>query len=251
MFKGFYNLTSAMFTHQENLNVIANNIVNVSTAGYKQDRYTASTFDEVMISRIGNKYMDSQELGGISYIRATDQVYTDFTQGTMEPTNISLDFAIIGDGFFAIEENNGDIEYTRMGDFSLDDDGYLCLPGYGQVLDPDGNPILLGTDKIYGDDAGNIFYDDGTWLGQIGIYVFEDNGVLQHNGYGLFDGEGAQSTDTGFQILNGYVERANTDMVKQMTEIITYERALQSAAQVSKMYDDVMTKATTEIGRMQ
>jgi flagellar basal body rod protein FlgG len=55
MFKGFYNLTSSMLTHQQNLNVIANNMVNISTAGYKQDRYTASTFDDVMYSRMGNK----------------------------------------------------------------------------------------------------------------------------------------------------------------------------------------------------
>ena len=51
MFKGFYNLTSSMLTHQQNLNVIANNMVNISTAGYKQDLYTASTFDDVMYSR--------------------------------------------------------------------------------------------------------------------------------------------------------------------------------------------------------
>ena len=56
MFKGFYNLTSSMLTHQQNLNVIANNMVNISTAGYKQDLYTASTFDDVMYSRMGNKH---------------------------------------------------------------------------------------------------------------------------------------------------------------------------------------------------
>ena len=58
MFKGFYNLTSGVLTHQRNLNVIANNMVNVSTPGFKQERYTATTFDEVMYSRVGNK--DSQ-----------------------------------------------------------------------------------------------------------------------------------------------------------------------------------------------
>ena len=47
MYKGFYNLTSAMLTHQNNLNVIGNNMVNISTAGYKQDRYVATTFDDV------------------------------------------------------------------------------------------------------------------------------------------------------------------------------------------------------------
>jgi flagellar basal-body rod protein FlgG len=253
MFKGFYNLTSAMFTHQENLNVISNNIVNISTAGYKEDRYTATTFDEVLMNRIGNKYLDSQELGDAtsSYIRATDHVYSDFTQGTLEPTDISLDFAISGEGFFAVQDINGNIEYTRMGTFSLDDEGYLCLPGYGQVLDPNGDPILLNTDKIYGDTEGNIYYNDGTLLARLGIYQFEDNAVLYHNGQGLFSGEGAVASDTGYEIWNTYVERSNTDMVRQMTEVITYERALQSAAQVAKMYDNLMTKATTELGRMQ
>ena len=52
------------------------------------------------------------------------------------------------------------------------------------------------------------------------------------------------------KVLNGYVERSNTDLIKQMTEMITYQRALQSAAQVSKMYDQLMTKATTDIGRL-
>ena len=56
--------------------------------------------------------------------------------------------------------------------------------------------------------------------------------------------------DAFMEVLNGYLERSNTDIVKQMTEMITYQRALQSAAQVSKMYDQLMTKATTEIGRM-
>ena len=62
---------------------------------------------------------------------------------------------------------------------------------------------------------------------------------------------GAQGTAAqDAEVLNGYLERSNTDIVKQMTEMITYQRALQSAAQVSKMYDQLMTKAATEIGRM-
>ena len=66
---------------------------------------------------------------------------------------------------------------------------------------------------------------------------------------GLFTGEGAQPAET-FEVLNQYLERSNTDMVKQMTEMITYQRALQSAAQVSKMYDQLMSRATGEVGRL-
>lgn len=250
MFKGFYNLTSAMLTHQSNLNVVANNLVNVSTSGYKQDRYTASTFDDVMYARVGTNFSQGQEIGRQSYIRATSEIYTDYTQGTMEPTGLSLDFGIVGDGFFAVQNPDGEVHYTRMGNFTLDDEGYLCLPGFGQVLDPDRNPIYLGTDKLHCDKQGQIFYNEGGLIGRLGVFSFEDNGTLVHTDRGLFEGEGAEASQN-YEIWGGYLERSNTDVVKQMTEMITYQRALQSAAQISKMYDQLMTRAATEVGRMQ
>lgn len=250
MFKGFYNLTSAMLTHQSNLNVVANNLVNVSTAGYKQDRYTATTFDDVMYARVGTNFSEGQEIGRQSYIRATSEIYTDYTQGTMEPTGLSLDFGIVGDGFFAVQNPDGEVHYTRMGNFTLDDDGYLCLPGFGQVLGPDQNPIYLGTDKINCDKQGQIFYNEGGLIGRLGIYSFEDNGALVHTDRGLFQGENAELSQDS-EVWWSYLERSNSDVVKQMTEMITYQRALQSAAQISKMYDQLMSRAATDVGRMQ
>lgn len=249
MYKGFYNLTSAMLTHQENLNVIGNNMVNISTAGYKQQRYTATTFDDVMYSRVGNIYNTGTEIGRQSYIRAASQIYTDYSQGIPEPTGLPLDFAINGDGFFAVQNLNGDTVYTRMGNFSLNDEGYLCLPGYGQVLDPDGQPIYLGTDKITATEQGLIYYEDGSLIGRLGVYTFDDNAQLVHDDMGMFTGEGAQAAQT-FEVWNGYLERSNTDMVKQMTEMITYQRAFQSAAQISRIYNDVMARSATDVGRM-
>ena len=252
MFKGFYNLTSGMVTHQRNLNVVGNNMVNISTAGFKESRYIASTFDDVMYSRVGNEEKIYTEIGRQSYIRANDEIYVDYSQGIPEPTGIPLDFAIMGDGFFAIQQEGGDIVYTRAGSFSLDDEGYLCLPGMGQVLSPQRQPIYLGTDKIEGDRQGIIYYTaDNSAIAQLGIFAFEDNGVLERNERGMFfdpngDPQAVQTPD----VLNKYLERSNSDMVKQMTEMITYQRALQSAAQVSKMYDQVMNHATTDVGRM-
>lgn len=254
MYKGFYNLTSAMLTHQNNLNVIGNNMVNISTSGYKQERYVATTFDDVMYSRVDVNHSSGTEIGRQSYIRAASDIYTDYGQGIPEPTELPLDFAIVGDGFFAVQDPEGNVGYTRMGNFSLDDEGYLCLPGFGQVLDPQGQPIYLGTDKIRGDSQGVIYFDQppeqggGTAIGQLGIYSFEDNQALERNDRGLFTGEGAQQSQD-FEVWNKYLERSNSDMVKQMTEMITYQRALQSAAQVTKMYDQVMTKAATDVGR--
>lgn len=249
MLKGFYNLTSGMLTHQRNLNVVANNMTNISTPGYKQDRYLATTFDEVIYSRVGNKSSEGQEIGNQSYIRATSDIVTDFTQGTLEPTGLALDFAINGEGFFAIQDAQGQVAYTRSGNFSLDEEGYLCYPGFGRVLNPQGQPIQLNTDKIHGDSQGVLHYDEGGVLGQIGVFSFGDTVALERSANGLFTGGGAQAINTS-QMLNGYVERSNSDLIRQMTDMITYQRSLQSAAQVIKIYDNVMTKATGEVGRL-
>ena len=248
--KGFYNLASGVLTHQRNLNVVANNLTNVSTPGYKQDRYTATTFGEVMYSRVGNQTGEGTEIGELSYIRTTSDIYTDFTQGTMEYTGLPLDFAINGDGFFAVEDADGNVAYTRNGSFSLDGEGYLCLAGHGRVLNANGNAIRLQTDKIEADKQGIIYYEDGTVLGQVGVYIFDDNAVLERTTMGLFTGEGARSTLEAGSVLNGYVERSNTDVVKQMTDMVAYQRSLQSATQIMKMYDEVLTKASTEVGRL-
>ena len=253
MYKGFYNLTSGMLTQQRHLNVVGNNMVNISTSGFKESRYTATTFDDVMYSRVGNKEKVYTDIGRQSYIRANSEITVIYDQGIPEPTNIPLDFAIMGDGFFAIQDDEGNTAYTRAGNFSLDDEGYLCLPGMGQVLSPQRQPIYLGTDKIEGDRQGIIYYTaDNSAIAQLGIFAFEDNGVLERNERGMFfdpngDPQAVQTPD----VLNKYLERSNSDMVKQMTEMITFQRSLQSAAQVSGMYDQMMSRITQEIGRMQ
>ena len=114
MFKGFYNLTSGMLSQGRRLDVIANNMTNVATSGYKTDTYTDSTFQEYMVSRVGNKDKSAPaELGGASYILAPSKLYTDYTQGALEPTDLPFDFALEGEGFFAIQTEGG-IAYTRI-----------------------------------------------------------------------------------------------------------------------------------------
>lgn len=251
MFKGFYQLTSGMLSQGRRLDVIANNMTNISTAGYKADRYTDSTaFREVLISRVGNlNKAQTQELGQETYILAPDQLYTDYTQGSLEETEMPLDFAIEGDGFFAIERE-GVIGYTRAGSFSLDDDGYLCLPGQGRVLDPDGAFIQLPTDNIYVDATGAIFTQNNrNPLATLGVFAFPDNGALERNDRGLFTGGGAAASEN-YVIHHKWVERSNSDMVHEMVAMMTAQRALQSAAEMSRIYDQVMTKDTTELGRM-
>ena len=217
MFKGFYQLTSGMLSQGRRLDVVSHNMTNISTAGYKAERYTDSTFEEVMISRVGNKdKTQTQEIGQETFILAPSRLYTDYEQGAPEETTLPLDFCIQGEGFFAISRD-GEIGYTRSGAFTLDDEGYLCLAGQGRVLDNQGQEIGLPTDDLI----------------ERGLYV----------------GQGAALSED-YTILHGFVERSNVNMVQEMVAMMTTQRALQSAAQITQIYDQVITRATTELGRL-
>ena len=250
MMRGFYNLTSGMLSQGRRLDVVANNMTNIATAGFKAEHYTDRTFDEVMVTRIGNKIKTPYQTMETyqSHILAPDQLYTDYSQGAPEETNLPLDFAIQGEGFFAIDTGDG-VAYTRAGSFTLDNEGYLCLSELGRVLDPEGNPIQLPTDKLTADRQGNLTTEDGDYLGTLGVYVFEDNQALERTPYGLFLGDGAQAADET-TILHKWVERSNVDMVKEMVKMISTQRALQSAAQMSKIYDQVIKRVVNDIGRL-
>lgn len=249
MYKGFYNLTSGMLSQSRRLDTVANNMTNISTAGYKQEHYTDSTFRDEVVRRIDSRSRaGSQEIGRQSYILAPSQLYTDYTQGSLEETDLPLDFAIEGEGFFGVSRD-GQVAYTRGGSFSLDEEGYLTLPGQGRVLDQGGNPLRLNTDKLEMDADGRLYGSNGGYLGQLGVFTFPDNQDLTYNDRGLFTGAGAQAFQ-GAVLRQGTLERSNVDMVQEMMSMMTAQRALQSAAQVSKIYDQVITKATNDLGRM-
>ena len=227
MFKGFYNLTSGMITHGKHLDVISNNMANVATTGFKADTFTGQTFDEVMFSRVGNKDKEYIDIGNQSYVTVPSQLYTDFSQSSFDETGMPLDFAIEDDGtgFFAIQTEGG-VVYTRAGDFSLDDEGYLGLPDHGRVLDVNGEEILLTTDKITTDDYGRIYTKNGGFLGQIGVYVFENTDGLERDPMGMFTAAGGpQPQVQPTRVHHGMLERSNVGLVQQKAKMITTQRA--------------------------
>ena len=250
MTRGFYDLTSGMLSQSRRLDVVATNMTNITTPGFKAETYTDTTFDEVLLSRVGNKdKSESTVIGQGSYILAPSQLYVDYQQGSLEETGLNLDFAIQGDGFFAIQTGNG-TEYTRDGSFSLDGEGYLYLPGHGRVLGMDGQPVQLSSDQIQADGYGRIFDENGGYYGQVGVFTFPDNNQLAINDSGLFGANGQAATPAQTPVLWRYTENSNVDMLQEMSRMMSAQRALQSASQVLKLYDGVLTKATTELGRM-
>ena len=247
MLQGLYNLTSGVLTQNRNLNVVSNNIVNVTTPGYKKDTMVSSTFSDEMLYRSGNQGRGgSQEIGSASKIRTAQETLVDYAQGSLEETDNPLDLAIVGNGFFEIQGQNG-LMYSRNGSFILDEEGYLSLPGAGRVMSATGE-ILLNNDRVNIDFVGNITDNDGVYLGSLKLVDFDNYDNLQRNKAGYFTG--GNPVEIAGTFLQNMIEKSNVSVVDQMTNMMSSQRAIQSAAQVIKIYDQLLGKATTEIGRL-
>lgn len=248
MFQGFYNLSSGMLTQNRNLNVISNNLANMLTPGYKRDVMISSTFQEELFSRTGNQdRTNTEELNDIAMMRIATENVTDFTQGGLESTGNPLDFALLEDGFFQLQTQDG-VVYTRDGAFIIDEEGYLALPETGRVLGTNG-PIYLGTDDVTLDESGFLRDKDNNVLGAFQIVTFEDPTQLVKAGNGTFTSDAA-GIPTQVSIQQKVLEYSNVDASREMVSMMESQRALQSAAQVIKIYDQLMSKAATELGRV-
>lgn len=271
MYQGFYNLASGMLTQSRNLNVISNNMVNVQTAGYKSDTMVSTTFGEEMLYRTGRQNKGNPEaLASVSKIKAADRTYVSYEQGSFEQTGGIYDFSLAGNGFFCIQTARGE-RYTRNGSFCVDEEGYLALEDQGRVLSADGQPIQIQDENFRVDSRGNITsiqredgedgenVEDGENIeagsvtyGRLKVVDFADYGQLRKEENGLFSSGAAPRdiTDGSTVVQWQSLERSNVDMVEEMTAMMSSQRALQSAAQALKMYDQVMSKAASDVGRL-
>ena len=257
MFRGFYTLTSDMLTQQRRLNVVSNNMANVATPGFKKDTLMTTTFDERLAYRTGSVDKSSQTPlsagNNVAMIRAGDEKITNYEQGNMDVTGRPLDIAIVGDGFFAVQTPSSGVLYTRNGNLTLDGEGYLYLQHIGRVLGDDGQPIMLGTDKVEFKYDGTITYTgDQSKLGKVGVVNFLDYSQLEKTGEGMFqnlNGANVEQVDLP-DVRWKMLERSNVSAMDEVVAMITSQRALQSASEVLKMYDLIMNRAANDLARI-
>lgn len=265
MVKGFYNLTSGMLTQRRNLDVISSNMANVSTVGFKADQLVSSTFKEEMMARTGNTDKSNpEELAPITMARIPRETVTDYEQGGFRETDKKLDLAIDGDGFFKVQAGN-EIRYTRSGSFNINNEGYLCTQ-FGSLLLGNNGPIRVfnteeatkdGTvsneqfnvENITVNSAGGVFDCEDNYLDQLSIVTFDDLGQLVKDG--IYFTTNQAEIPANSLVLQGCLEQSNVDPLDEMVAMIESQRHLQSAAQVLKMYDEMLEKATTSIGTIQ
>ncbi len=243
MFQGYYDLTSNMITQNRNLNVVSNNMTNVSTPGYKMDRIMQSTFRDEMIYRYDRD--GKTPVGRVSWVNTAAERVTDYTEGGIRETGDALDVGLTGNGFFVIDTGDGPV-YTRDGSFNLDNEGYLTMPGIGRVQGTNG-AIRLTTDNIIIDKQGNIFSEDGNQnFGRLQIVDFADYGQLTKISGSVFRANAQpQAADAGTTVTQRYLEDSNVSMAEEMTRMISSQRILQSSAQLLKIYDQLEAKMVT------
>ena len=229
----FYTAKTGLIAQQQGLNVYSNNIANVNTVGFKASRPSFAD----CIYTIQRATEPEWQTGHGEFLQKTDLMYS---EGTFVYTDRDLDFAIpTAEGFFAVEDQYGDVNYTRAGDFQMSqiEDHWELVSANGEfVLDYEGNhiviPFLEGTDTP----------DYNTLQNMIGVYTFDNNFGLELLGSNKFtatERSGEAVADTTLDKIRQALERSNTDLVGDMVRIIETQRSYQLSARIVQTADEL------------
>ncbi len=241
MIKGLYRSASAMLPRIKQQDVIANNLANVSSPGYKKDILFTEELSKVRANRQPSRADWKSPM--------IDQVYTSYKQGSLDKTGNDLDVAIEGDGMFAFETDEGEVVYSRAGNLIISQEGFLINPE-GERLLGDSGPITVGGGKVSISEVGQVMVDGGS-VANIRVVDFEDKSLLQKTGDGQFmipEGVEPQAA-VNFAVRQGYLESANVDIIKEMVDMIISFRNYEADAQALKSQDESLDKLFANVGQ--
>lgn len=257
MVRGLYTAYTGMVSEQKRLDIIANNVANVSTVGYKEESITNQAFEEMLTLKIrdGSVGYETKPIGSMSLGVKLGEVYTDCGQGSLRQTGNTYDIAIEGAGFFELrstDKNGNDlIRYTRNGEFKKTSDGYIVDTEGNYLQGQSGDiQIPVQSSSVAISPEGYI-YADGTVIDSIKLTDFEDYDYLEKVGdisYKLIDGGVTKETNCG--VLQGYTEQSNVNAVSEMVEMITITRAYEANQKVITTIDTMLDKSVNVIGRI-
>jgi len=255
MLRGLWTAASGMAAQQLSVDVIANNLANVNTAGFKKSR---PDFQDLMYQTLrlpgATTAAGTQLPTGIQIGMGTKPMGVQklFSQGDYSQTSNELDLAIEGKGFFKIVSNDEEV-YSRAGDFKTDSEGYVCTPG-GDRLQPE-ITIPANTAFISVDSTGRLtaFGGGNTELAtsDIKLYTFPNPAGLFSMGRNLYrsteasgeETEGAPGTDGVGTISQGYLEMSNVNVVEEMVTMIIAQRAYEANSKAIQTSDQMLQMA--------
>ena len=267
MVKGLYTAYTGMVTEMKRLDVITNNLANADTTAYKKEGVTNRTFGDEMSYRIKDtsSYGLTRPIGDITWGVHLGQTYTNYDEGSLEVTDKSTDFAINGEGFFAISFTSKDgetsVKYTRDGSFTIDKDGYLRTCDGDYVLNATGalnsdaseaNYVQIDPTMDFEVDELGVIYQNSVAVGTIGVVDIDNYDYLSKYGenmYDLVDGGNVIATDS--TIMQGTLEASNVNVIDEMVDMITIQRAYEAGQKVITSIDETLDKAVNSVGRVQ
>ena len=235
---GLYAAVTGAAIQAQRLEILANNLANVSTTGFKKDLLALQVVE-------GSSRTPSPSADLVGIYRAV----TDFSQGSLNRTGNPLDLAVEGPGFFEILTPDGP-RYTREGRFTRDALNRLVTSD-GEPVMGDGGPLVLdGSEIVMGSD-GEVTVD-GIPAGRIRIVHFKDTGLLAKVGGNLYEnrgGEGNLDAGAASSVLQGYVEISNVNQVREMIGLIEVSRAYETYQKVIQSMDEASRMVQERLGR--
>ena len=260
MLRGIYIAASGMSGREQAIDIIANNLANVDTIGFKADKLSSQSFGRMLLSRIsdlqegpGARFSPPPPIGPAQLLGgATDARYIDYSAGGITFTNTPLDLALDGPGFVTIQEPSGRLAYTRNGVFTIDTQNYLVTQDGFQVLDAADRPIrILDAAEISINSEGYISVGDLP-AGRLGIAEFTNTDALQKEGSNLFSAglNAGRITATDTRVIQGAVERSNVNAVAALTQLIARFREFEAAARSLDTIDRTLDKVVNEMSRL-
>ena len=260
MMRALYTAATGMIAQQSNVDNISNNLSNVNTVGYKQEKME---FKSLLYQTIQTRTTSANGQVGLgTRVASNTSIYT---QGSLMASENATDFAISGDGFFAVRGADGKTYYTRAGDFvwSVNAGGTLTLctnEGY-PVLDSNNQPINLpagiSAEKVIVSENGKMGYTNaaGTYVDMnqtIGLFQFNNPSGLEKTGTNLLAvtpasgnamNESTTANLTKSKVLQKYLEGSNVQVADEMVNLIIAQRAYQLNSKAITTSDEMLEQA--------
>jgi flagellar basal-body rod protein FlgF len=223
-----------LFRQERRHELIANNLSNAQTAGFKKD--------VPVFHKIFSEAFSSYQLGEF------ETSVTSFQQGELQTTRNPLDLAVEGEGFFKVKTPQG-IRYTRSGNFRLNREGILVQDSGYPVLGRTGEMNLKGNQ--FSIDKDGTVYVDGASRDKIALVTFADLNGLKKEGQALFKLEGEQEEKevSQSQVHQGTMELSNINIMEEMVRMIDALRSFEACRKIVQVQDEMDAKAVNELAK--
>lgn len=259
MIRGLYASGWSMIANNRKMDVIANNLANVNTTGYKKDSVIFESFPDLLAQRVNDYRSASNPSGRIGTMQLSSdvgEIFTYYQQGQLISTDNILDFAINDEGnsFFTVIETAPDGTvvrelYTRDGSFAINSQGILVTKEGYPVMGENG--LIILQDRDFTVERDGTVIQDGAVIGRLLIRSFANTETLRKVGSNMVERtDETQEQAFNGEVLQGYLEQSNVNIIKEMVDMITVLRAYEANQKILQTHDDTLSRAVNDVGKV-